>query len=222
MYLSWNQKTITDFSDNNINSLYNQGYVFTRLGKGIMDQTRSIRINLTKFELNSENRRILRKTENITLQKFPLPYANYDWAIGKLGKDFYDTKFGTGTFSAQKIKELFTDSTKSNFNALLIYLPPFPDGKAIGYCVVRETNELLHYCYPFYQITNFQYPISNIGLGMMLKAIIWAKEQGKKYVYLGSFQRPTDTYKLQFAGLEWFDGKEWKKNHEELKTILKV
>jgi len=217
MYLSWDQKTITDFSNENINSLYNQGYVFTRLGKGIMDQTRSIRIDLSQFELSSENRRVLRKTENILLQKFPLPYTHYDWAIGKLGKNFYDTKFGSGTFSANKLKELMTSPEKSSFNMVLAYTM---ETKTIGYSITYETSELLHYCYPFYQITNIQSPVSNIGLGMMLKAILFAKEQSKKYVYLGSFQRPTDTYKLQFTGLEWFDGKEWRQDLEELKNIL--
>ena len=53
MYLTWAEKTITDFSDANINSLYNEGYVFTRIGKGVMQQTRSVRIDLSKFELSS-------------------------------------------------------------------------------------------------------------------------------------------------------------------------
>ena len=55
---------------------------------------------------------------------------------------------------------------------------------------------------------------------MMLKAIVWAKENGKKYIYLGSFQLPTDTYKLQFAGLEWFDGQEWKNDLSGLKNYM--
>jgi arginyl-tRNA--protein-N-Asp/Glu arginylyltransferase len=60
-----------------------------------------------------------------------------------------------------------------------------------------------------------------MGLGMMTKAIQWAKENGLKYVYLGSLQRPTDTYKLQFSGLEWFDGKEWSTDLEKVKIELK-
>ena len=49
--------------------------------------------------------------------------------------------------------------------------------------------------------------------------IQWAKENNKKFVYLGSLQRPTDTYKLQFEGIEWFDGKKWKTDLEEVKKI---
>lgn len=240
MYLSWNKTTITDFSDKNINNLYGEGYVFTRQGKGVMNQTRSVRIDLAQFEPSSENRRVLRKTENILLQKLAIPYAAYHWSIGKMGKDFYETKFGERTFSAQKIKELMTDPKKSNFNMLMVYETsplapllkeraahdPSPLGRGtegeglspIGYAICLETNELLHYCYPFY---NIKYTISNIGMAMMLKAILWAQENNKKHIYLGSFQRPTDTYKLQFAGLQWFDGEKWQTNLEKLKNILK-
>ena len=49
MYLKWEEKTIDDFSEKNIESTYNNGYVFTRVGKGVMNQTRSLRIDLGKF-----------------------------------------------------------------------------------------------------------------------------------------------------------------------------
>ena len=92
-YLKWSEKTITDFSDKSLSSLYNEGYLFGRTGRGEMYQTRSLRIDLSKFELSSENRRILRKTENVVVEKQSLPDPNYHWSIGKLGKDFYTKKY---------------------------------------------------------------------------------------------------------------------------------
>lgn len=216
MYFRWNQQTITDFSDENTNAMYNRGFVFTRVGKGVINQTRSLRIDLSRFELSSENRRILRKTEEITLEAANLPYKKYHWSIGKTAKDFYEEKFGAGTFSANKVKELLT-SEESNFNRLFVYTLEGNDDPA-GYCIARETNELIHYSYPFYSLTHKH--INNIGMGMMLRAIVYAKEHGKKYIYLGSFQRPGDTYKLQFAGLEWFDGEAWGDDLEQLKQVL--
>jgi arginyl-tRNA--protein-N-Asp/Glu arginylyltransferase len=59
-----------------------------------------------------------------------------------------------------------------------------------------------------------------MGMGMMVKAVIRAKELGISYVYLGSLQRPGDVYKLQFSGIEWFDGKKWNSDIEEVKKIL--
>ena len=228
MYLSWQEKIITDFSDTNINALYNDGFLFTRIGHGVMKQTRSLRINLAQFVLSSENRRVLKKNETLKLSVSPLPYREYHWKIGKLAKDFYETKFGPKTFGANKVKELLTDPQKSNFNLLLVYKLK---NDVVGYCIVRTTDELIHYSYPFYklpayakamagkQATSYQLP-ANIGLGMMTQAVVWAKEQGKKYIYLGSASRPTDTYKLQFSGLEWWDGQKWEENISNLKHIL--
>lgn len=210
MYLSWKEKTISDFSEKNIESLYQEGYVFTRKEKGGMQQTRSMRVEVEQFELSSENKRILKKTEGIMLQATSLPFTDYHWKIGKIAKDFYDTKFGEKTFSANKIKELLTNPEKSNFNMLLQY-------NNFGFAICYESKNILHYSYPFYELTS---ATKDMGLGMMIRALEYAKEKKKKYVYLGSAQRPSDTYKLQFKGIEWFDGNTWKRDHEELKKIL--
>jgi arginyl-tRNA--protein-N-Asp/Glu arginylyltransferase len=214
MYLHWDEKTITDFSPENILGLYDRGYVFTRLGKGIMQQTRSVRIDLSKFSLTSENRRILKKIDGISLAIKDLPLKEYDYTLGRDAKYFYDVKFGVRTMSVQKIKEMLTDPAKSNFTNFLIYER---DASELGYAIVHAEPLFLHYSYPFYHID--QSP-KDMGLGMMTMAIEWAKDAGKRYIYLGSLQRPGDTYKLQFEGIEWFDGKEWKTDLNEVKRLL--
>ncbi len=219
-YLHWKEEKITDFSEANISRQYGDGFVFTRIGKGVMHQTRSLRVNLSKFELSSENRRILKKvsefkkvgetlSEKISPEKKEIPYSEYNWEIGKMAKDFYDKKFGEGIFSAQKTKELLT-SDESNFNIILKY-------SDLGYAICYLNKEIFHYCYPFYDLEKSP---KDMGLGMMTRAIVWAKEKGLKYVYLGSLQRPGDVYKLQFEGLEWFDGKRWQRDVERAKEVL--
>ena len=52
------------------------------------------------------------------------------------------------------------------------------------------------------------------------RAVQSAKASGKQYIYLGSAQRPNDTYKFQFDGIEWFDGESWQTDFEKLKNIL--
>ncbi len=213
-YLTWDSKKIDTHDHTLLTQAYDQGYVATRVEKGLMNMTRSVRIRLSDYEPSSENRRILRKVENVHLEIHPIPYKDYHWSIHKLAKDFYTTKFGEDTFSANKIKELITDADKSSFNTLLVYSC---DGKPISYCIGLLTQSFLHYSYPFY---DQETAIPSLGLGMMTRAIEWAKERGLTYIYLGSLQRPSDTYKLQFSGLEWFDGKEWKTDITPLKTLL--
>ena len=237
-YLHWHETTITDFSEKNVAHMYANGYVFTRIGKGVMHQTRSVRVDLSKFELSSENRRILKKVGErdggstvpvMALQLSVVPFAGYDFTIGKLAKDFYEEKFGSGIMSAQKVKEMLTEPARSNFNLLLRYTisgittqkdmtPP-----SLGYAIAYENPLLLHYSYPFYDLKSAP---KDMGLGMMIMAIEHAKAAGKKYAYLGSLQRPGDTYKLQFSGLEWYDGgpggsHAWRTDLEMAKEILK-
>lgn len=215
-YLYWKEKTITDFSEKSINGMYDNGYVFTRIGKGVMHQTRSVRIDLSKFDLSSENRRVLKKVTGIKLLPKTLPLNDYDWSLGKTAKDFYDIKFGPGIMSAIKIKEMLTDKEKSNFNCLLEY-DGNQDDTVLGFSITYVNKEIIHYSYPFYHIDMSP---KDMGLGMMIQAIEYAKKNGLKYIYLGSLQRPTDTYKLQFAGLEWFDGEKWSNDIEKVKKIL--
>ncbi|MBI2989591.1 MAG: hypothetical protein HYY51_00160 [Candidatus Magasanikbacteria bacterium] len=219
MYLSWGTHTIQSFREHEINALYDEGYLFTRLEKGIMNKTRSIRIKCPDFSWSSENRRILKKTESLMLKEHRIPYSGYDWRIAKMAKNFYDTKFGAKTFSANKIKELLTNKKTTNFNLLLeFYINTKNTAEALGYAICAETEELIHYAYPFYRLDS---ETCNMGMGMMLQAIEWARGKNKKYIYLGSAQRPGDIYKLQFKGLEWYDGQKWQSDENALKTLLK-
>lgn len=202
MYESFDQVTLTEADRVKVEKYYNRGYVFTRIGKGEMQQIKSVRIKLADFELSSENRRVLKKNENVNINHDDLPSMSYSWKIGKLAKDFYETKFGSSIMSANKIKEMFNESEKSNMNAFFEYSI---DSNAIGYCLLYESNNILHYSYPFYDL-NINQP--NLGMGMMLKAVIWAQEKRKQYIYLGSDSK----YKHQFKGLEVFnpETKNWK------------
>jgi arginyl-tRNA--protein-N-Asp/Glu arginylyltransferase len=214
-YFHWDQKTITDFDTNSIDSMYERGYLFTRIGKGVMQQTRSLRIDLAKFELSSENRRILNKIPDLSQTITTLPLSDYNFSIGKIAKDFYENKFGPGIMSAQKIKEMLTDNNKSNFNSLITFQNSSKTD--IGFIISYSSPSILHYSYPFYDLNNCP---KDMGLAMMVNTIKYAKDNNKKYIYLGSLQRPTDTYKLQFSGLEWFDGNNWNRDLNEIKNIL--
>lgn len=229
MYFKTDTKTINFDNESEVTESYNQGFVFTRLGKGEMIQTRSLRIDLSKFELTSENRRILKKVTGLRLEVRDLPLENYSWEIHKLGKDFYSTKFGDHTMSATKIKEMFTEPEKSNMNLAIGYeLRASKDGdtgssqlESQGYCLCYENSTLLHYAYPFYDLEVAK-EMPNLGLGMMINATIWAKENNKKYVYLGSVVDPSSKYKLQFEGLEWWDAhtSSWSTDIAQLKNLL--
>lgn len=216
-YYKTDQKFLTDLNALTITELYSKGYVLTRVKRGLFNQTRSLRIDLSRFELNSENRRVLKKNENLLCKYVELPYSNYSWEIHKLGKDFYTTKFGDGTMSASKIKEMFLETDKSNVNCAFEYIH---ENRDVGFCLSYINDTIVHYAYPFYDL---ELPKeNNLGMAMMLKAILWAKENNKQYIYLGSVIDSKAKYKLQFEGVEWFNTESqlWSNNVEELKSII--
>jgi arginyl-tRNA--protein-N-Asp/Glu arginylyltransferase len=217
---------------------YNQGFVFTRLAKGEMNQIRSLRVDLSKFSLNSENRRILRKNEDLNIELKKLPLENYSWEIHKMGKEFYSQKFGDGTMSAAKIKEMFTNLEESNMNGVFTYqnatghwpLANSEEGsgnsylegrrpETRGYCLCYFDDKIIHYAYPFYDLSDIN---TTLGIGMMTMAINYAKENGFEYIYLGSVADKSAKYKLQFDGLEWWDNDsaEWSDDINQLKDLL--
>jgi len=214
-YLNWDTKIIGDISPDHIEGLYSAGYVFTRVGHGIMNKTRSFRVHLDTFELSSENRRILRKSEQIEMRREVIPYLDYDWKVGKMAKDFYHAH--GADFSANKVKEIVTEPEKTNFTTLLVFKDK-TTARDIGYAICYETENIIHYSYPFYKEEPSE---TSRGLGMMTLMLIWSKKSGKSLAYLGSLQRPSDTYKLQFKGGEWFDGERWQTDTTALRTILK-
>ncbi len=197
--------------ESEIEQSYANGYLFGRIKPGYVYQTRSLRLDLRKFQLNSENRRVLKKSPvNITLIQLPIR-EGYDWRIHKLGKDYYARKFPGIAFSASKIKQMLT--SEFHYNKLFKY--HLDD--VVGYVVAMTTENILHYCYPFYDL---DHPSPNLGMAMMINAIIWAQLHGKTYVYLGGANKPSDKYKLQFRGLSWWDGQTWQEDIDLLKQNL--
>lgn len=197
---------------------YNKGFVITRKKKGILQQIRSVRVDLSQYSPSSENRRILRKMDElgIALRKETLPYTHYSWKIHKLGKDFYDHIAGEGTFSATKIKEMFTNLNKSPVNQVIVFSK---DSKDIAYCLIYEEETFFHYAFPFYDLA---YIKTSLGIGMMTLALSYGQKKNKDYVYLGSLHTKSAFYKLQFSGVEWWNinTKSWSTDVEAVKRLV--
>lgn len=195
-----------------IDGMYEAGFIPTRIRKDLYYLARGSRIDLGVFEPSSENRRVKRKVEDLSIELVSLKKFDYDYTIGKLAKDFYDAKFGKGTMSAQKMKWIFTSGA---YTHVFVYSL---DGKIVGYCPLICNGTLIHYAYPFYDLS-IENP--NMGMGMMLSAIEHAKETRRKYVYLGTVYTETSLYKTQFKGFQYFTGWKWSSDVKALKSLIR-
>jgi len=84
-------------------------------------------------------------------------------------------------------------------------------------CLSDEVT-FLHYNFSFF-CTNDEY--YNLGIYMMTKTIQLMNYLGMKYVYLGTIYNEKSKYKLQFNGIEFFNGFEWRSDLKELKFLLR-
>jgi len=198
-----------------LENIYSMGFLPSRSRKDLFYLARSIRIDLSNFDLSSENRRITRKTDYIDIKEEPVKSFDYDFSIGKLGKDFYEKRFGKGVMSANRIKWLFKDSSLTD---VLVYSDGQTGQRVFGYCLVNKTSNILHYAYPFYDVSYFE---KNAGMGMMLKALLLARDAGIKHVYLGTCYTESSLYKLQFKGVEYFNGFKWSNDIDTLKDLVR-
>jgi leucyl-tRNA---protein transferase len=221
-YTNFGNTNIDITNPQNVIKAYEDGYVATRKELTYFERVRSLRVNLLEFEESSENRRILRKYSHEIIIN-PIPFPEYSWEIHKLGKDFYETKFGTDVFSANKIKELFT-SAKTNFNTILSF-KNIETGKIDGYCICLSSSnsddtKILHYAYPFYNLDLIN---SSFGIFMMTKTITTLKTLGYNYIYLGSVHETASLYKLQFKGESWWDEEkeQWTPDLDKLKNRIR-
>jgi len=199
-------------TNDDINKIYDMGFLPTRLKKDLFYLCRSLRVNLRDFELTSENRRVLKKTNYIKMNIKELKDYKYNYKIGKMGKDFYDKRFNKRVMSANKIKWLFTEG-------FCTHVAVYRDREEIiGYCLLVKGQNLIHYAYPFYDLRYFK---KNAGMGMMLQLIIWSWKNGLNYTYLGTCYTEKALYKTQFKGCEYFTGWNWSNDIDELKYLVR-
>jgi arginine-tRNA-protein transferase len=194
-----------------IKDILNMGFLPTRFSKNIFYLCRSLRIDLTKFELSSENRRIQNKTEEFSCELIDLEKFDYSNEVQKNCKDWFNTRFEKKIISAQGVKKVFTED---NNNKVFVWSH---NSKEVGFVPCIENDDLIYYNFAFY---NPDFYKLNLGARMMLQAVLYAKEKGKKYIYLGSIYTKGSLYKTEFSGFEFFNGMNWSSDKAELKYLI--
>ncbi len=196
-----------------VEKIYENGFLPIRSLPQVYYLARGIRVNLSEFSLSSENRRILKKTENIISEVVPLNQFNYDSEVQKLCRDYAEKRLGKDAFPVPAIRSVFTGSV---YNQVFVFKDR--DQSPVGYAVGFANHQLLQYAHAFYDLKYFS---ESLGARMMLEAVSWAKDKGCQFAYLGTCYEEGALYKTEFSGVEFFNGFTWSKNLAELKTLLK-
>jgi arginyl-tRNA--protein-N-Asp/Glu arginylyltransferase len=176
---------------------------------------RQVRVNLPRFKPSSENRRILRKGQGITVELVPREKFDYTPARRQFFKIYADIKFGNDVMSFERLDSLFAAPIISH---LLVFTEPAA-GKELGVATLYlEGRSLAFYYYAFYDLNYFS---RNLGMFMMTAAAAEFAVRGVKHLYLGTCYSENALYKTQFSGAQFFNGFRWSDDMGELKFIIR-
>jgi hypothetical protein len=193
--------------------LYSSGFLPMRNIPNVYYLSRSVRVGLKGFEISSENRRILKKTENFNSRLFALNEFEYGPRVQKMCKDYANQRL-RGIITSASIKNIFSGKVYSH----VFVFENKKNREEAGFAVVRITEKIIQYGHSFYDLS---YLSDNLGARMMLEAVIWAKENQKSHIYLGTCYSQNALYKTEFKGVEFFNGFEWSSDLEELKYLVR-
>jgi hypothetical protein len=178
--------------------------------------TRQVRVHLPQFRPSSENRRILRKGAGITGTL--LPRAEFDFNASRrdalarlrrppLGQRHYDAgTIGRAHDRARQSRTCWCSHETATGREL---------GAAVMYL---EEPAMAFYYYAFYDLTWFD---KNLGMFMMTWAVDSFAQRGVKHFYLGTCYSERALYKTQFAGVQFFNGRRWSTDLNELKFMIR-
>lgn len=197
-----------------VEKIYDSGFLPMRNLKCVYYLSRSVRVNLSAFELSTENRRILRKTENFEANLVPLLEFEYSPQIQKMCLEYAKLKFGEKVFSSQSVKNIFQGDI---YNHIFVF-KEISTQRKIGFAVCFILGDIIQYAHSFYDT---RFINENLGARMMLEVVDWAKRNGKKFIYLGTCYEQNALYKTEFKGVEFFNGFRWSNDLEELKELVR-
>lgn len=208
-------------SGDEFHTIYAQGFLpYTGnidLHYGIYYMARSLRVNLQKFKIGSENRRVLRKFEDITFDRKITPIESFDIDhpdFLRFCSDYGAARFKGGAMAPERLQYILNSPMLTH---IITYVH---EGKDIGYVLVCLDNTMMHYWFSFFSLEDF----TDLPLGkyLMLDSIVYAQNHGLEYCYLGTCYGAHSLYKVRdFSGVEFSEGGCWNDDVKELKLRCK-
>jgi arginyl-tRNA--protein-N-Asp/Glu arginylyltransferase len=175
---------------------------------------RHVRLNLDRFQLSSENRRILRKGHGLQVALVPRAHYHYSPERRQAFKRYADIKFGKDVMTVQRLDNLFSGRIVSH---LLVFTDPARQSEIGVATLFLEPPRTAFYYYAFYDLDYYE---RNLGMFMMTSAVVHFARANFHHLYLGSVYSRNALYKTQFAGAEFFNGVHWSNNLRQLKHLL--
>lgn len=178
--------------------------------KNTLYMARSARVNLQKFKLNSENRRILKKFEGVfSRESIPIKKFNTtDTEFLSFCLKYFKERHGKDVMPKER---LLTILEAGFITHIIVYKH---DDKIVGYVLEANDKKMGHFWFSFYDL---DYAHKSLGLWIMIDCIQYAKNEDKSHYYIGTVYGEKALYKTNFDSLEYWNGNSWEKDIKKLK-----
>lgn len=176
---------------------------------------RSLRVPATSLEVNSENRRVLRKFEPYDLKWQFQPKEQYDWSESDLMFcDQYARDRFSKDFSEKRLNRILDHDHCTHICRITHH------DQTAGLILLSMEEEAWHYWFAFFSLEI----LTDVPLGKwaMTSFLIKAHENNIPFVYLGTCYGKDALYKVRdFNDISYFDGNQWVDDKTRLKKLCK-
>lgn len=202
-----------------LEDIYGKGFLpysaQTNIESEVFYLARSLRVDLANFSDTSENRRVNRLVEPLQLTLEVVPKSEVDLedpVFQAFCSSYISERIGDDHMSEARWKYILSWDLGSH-----LFRFTFPDGKLAGFVLAAMDDEIVHYWFAFFDTAYMR--THSLGKWMMWRVIAWAKENQRRYVYLGTAYKPGALYKIRdHKGLRFFDGLQWNEDMKSLKA----
>jgi len=201
------QVLLTTDPEDDLTKVYQLGFLPFRNRKNLFYLSRSCRSNIKYFSLSSENKRVLKKTDQFRPEVISLSEFNYTPEVQRSCKLW--ARQAGWKISTSSLKVLF----KNHFFNKLYLWKDEASGKIICYQILYESKTILHTASVFYDPS---YHSTGLGTRLLLEASQNAHQKELDFAYMGTCY---GMYKRSISGFEFFNGFEWTNSIDELKFL---
>lgn len=196
--------------------IYEKGFLPYSGAKGVdglFYMARSVRADVQKSEMTSENRRVLKKFDgefNKVIKT--VQDVRHDPHFFKLCHSYFNLAHGSKMPQARL--ELILDA--GIISRVVEYQK---EGVPVAYFLSVEEESFSHYWFSFY---HHEYAKTSLGMWLALDSIRDLKKDPKKrYFYFGTCYAEKALYKTNVTPLEFWDGTAWHSDVKVLKTLCR-
>jgi arginine-tRNA-protein transferase len=201
-----------------LSDIYSRGYLPYSGSDDVWNtfyMARSARISLNDWAPNSENRRVLRKHDDLfkRTEHRKEEFAT-DTAFKAFCLSYFEVHHGAHTMPKARFEHILEEA------ALTHIIEYRHDDALAGYVFLAQDNDMTHVWFYFYAP---EFAQSSFGMWFLLNEARIAHESGKSYFYIGTAYGDKSRYKTNFSHLEFWDGNKWQedKKNSEIKERIK-